>query len=392
MGHEMQNLLVISPEHYSFVKDQVEVMGPFFKNIYNLVRYNPFSEISTVMPINSLKIYRHRYLINKTRTPDNVKVFSTPVFYAPIERHYKNLGDKHYRSVEKTLKNEKISFDLIHSHFLWSSGHVGAKLKERYSVPHVVTAHGYDIYSLPFKDFSWKKKIESVLNSADATITVSNQNFELIKKLDVDTPVRVIPNGFRRDLFYPMDMAECRRILRLPRDGSILVTVGNLEAVKGHRYLIEAIGKVVRERKDVLCVFIGSGKEQNALKKQIRAAGLENHFFLAGSRSHEEIPRWMNACDLFVLSSLNEGNPTVMFESLGCGKPFVGTKVGGIPDIISSDKYGLLAEPADVDDIANKILMALERKWSQESIVDYAKKYTWDNICKDIINTYSPLL
>ena len=384
----MQNLLVISPEHYSFVKDQLEVLAPDFIYIYNLVRYNPFSEISSIIPLHSLRNYRLCHLINKTSTPQNVKVLSTPVLYAPIERHYRSLGNKQYRSVEKTIKKEKISFDYIHSHFLWSSGYVGAKLKERYSVPHVVTAHGFDIYSLPFKDATWKKRIEYVLNSADAIITVSNKNLEYIKKLDVNTPVRVIPNGFKSDLFYPMDMAECRRILGLPHDRSILLSVGNLEPVKGHRYLVEAIREVVREINDVLCVIIGSGKEYRALKRQIKMAGLDKQFLLLGGKPHEEIPLWINACDLLVLSSLNEGNPTVMFETLGCGKPFVGTTVGGVPEVIASKDYGLLVEPGNIEDLTKAILEGLYQTWDQEKILAYAEQYSWANITKEIKEVY----
>lgn len=84
----------------------------------------------------------------------------------------------------------------------------------------------------------------------------------------------------------------------------------------------------------------------------------------------------MNACDLFVLPSLSEGNPTVMFECLGCGKPFIGTKVGGIPEIIVSDDYGLLCEPANSEDLAEKILIALDKEWDEEKIRNYAKQFT----------------
>jgi len=78
---------------------------------------------------------------------------------------------------------------------------------------------------------------------------------------------------------------------------------------------------------------------------------------------------WINAADIFVLPSLGEGNPTIMFECLGCGKPFVGTTVGGVPEVITSDDYGLLVEPADPKDLARKILMALGREWDREAIL-----------------------
>jgi len=100
----------------------------------------------------------------------------------------------------------------------------------------------------------------------------------------------------------------------------------------------------------------------------------------------------MNACDLFVLPSLNEGNPTVLPEALGCGKPFVGTRVGGVPEVISSDDYGLLVEPADAEDLAEKILAALNREWDREAILRYAQQFTWENIAKEIMGVYEQVL
>ena len=100
----------------------------------------------------------------------------------------------------------------------------------------------------------------------------------------------------------------------------------------------------------------------------------------------------MNACDLFVLPSLNEGNPTVLPEALGCGKPFVGTKVGGVPEVITSDESGLLVEPADPEDLAGRILIALDREWDREKILTYAERYTWENIAKEIMGVYEQIL
>ena len=100
----------------------------------------------------------------------------------------------------------------------------------------------------------------------------------------------------------------------------------------------------------------------------------------------------MNAADLFVLPSLREGNPTVMFEALGAGLPFIGTKVGGIPEIISSEEYGFLVEPANPDDLAEKILIALYKSWDNKKIKKYAEQFTWENIAKRIINVYKEVL
>ena len=232
---------------------------------------------------------------------------------------------------------------MIHAHHTWTAGYAGARLKEKCDIPLVITGHGYDVYSLPFKDDEWQEKIKYVLNTADHIITVSQSNLTCIKKLDVSTPVTVIPNGFRSDLFYPRNSSECRRALNLPQDRRIILTVGNLEAIKGQKYLVEAIQRIVQERKDILCVIVGAGKLRPILKRQIRELGLENYIILTGGKPHDEIPLWMNACDLFVLPSLRESFGVVQIEALACGKPVVATRNGGSEEIIISDEHGLLS-------------------------------------------------
>ena len=80
-----------------------------------------------------------------------------------------------------------------------------------------------------------------------------------------------------------------------------------------------------------------------------------------------------------------------MFEALSCGKPFVGTRVGGVPEIITSDIYGLLVEPADSLDLSQKILLALDLQWDREKILEYAERFTWENISKEIMTLYKEI-
>ena len=141
---------------------------------------------------------------------------------------------------------------------------------------------------------------------------------------------------------YDSDRNSIRHKLYLYTDAKIIVSVGNLLEVKGQRYLVEAMSQIVKNRSDVFCYIIGSGALELELQQQIDSLGLKDRVILTGPKPHSEIPMWMNACDIFVLPSLNEGNPTVLFECLGCGKPFVGTRVGGIPEIVISDDYGFL--------------------------------------------------
>jgi len=385
----IRNVLFLMNNYHVGLKDCIDISAPWYTQGYVIFRYNIISEISTILPLKSLEPYRKSELMDLRNKPQNLTIFPTGLFYLPTDNQYKKLGALFYRAARKKIMKNKLDFDIVHSHFLWPQGYAGARFKEEYGVPFVVTAHGYDIYSLPFKDEEWKKKIEDVLNTADHIITVSQSNLSCIKKLNTSSPVTVIPNGFRSDHFFPRDTSACRKMLNLPQDKKIILTVGIFEAVKGHKYLIEAMHAIISERKDVLCVIVGGGGLRTALERQVHALGLEDNVRLVDKKHHDEIPFWMNACDLFVLPSLNEGNPIVMFEALGCGKPFIGTKVGGVPEVISSDKYGLLVRPGDPGELAEKILMALDREWNREEILTYADQFTWENIVKEIMRVYT---
>jgi len=381
-------LLVVCDAYRNFQKDSIDCVSSSFKNVFVTIRYNPIAAVSNYITVPSLKVHTLASKIDIRDKPLNVHLYPTPIFYLPTNSQYKKLGEKYYNEVIKVIKKKDLQFDIVHSHFIWSAGYVGAKLKEEYNVPFVVTAHGYDIYDLPFKDYEWRSKIEYVLDSADAIITVSKSNLEYIKKLNVKTPVTVLPNGYREKLFHPIDKHECRKLLGLPTGKKIVLSVGNLEDVKGHKYLVEAMEYIVQKRKDVICLIVGNGKLEKMLKKQIKLAGLLDYVKLVGAKPHSEIPLWMNACDCFALPSLNEGNPTVMFECLGCGKPFIGTNVGGIPEIIISNDYGLLCKPARSRELAKNLLFGLNCNWNTDFITEYSSQFCWSVISEKICKIY----
>ncbi|MBA2869076.1 glycosyltransferase [Methanococcus maripaludis] len=388
----LKNILFITHSYNSFQKDPINEMSKYFENVEVLVRSNPIAEIANYIPIHSLDRFKLSAKIDKKDSPSNVSICSTPIVYAPIDLEYKKLGERHFKEVEKSLKKNNIKFDIVHSHFTWSAGYVGAKLKEKYDIPFIVTAHGYDIYHLPFKDEDWKKRIEYVLNSADHIITVSNNNLECIKKLDVKTPVSVIPNGYNNKIFYPMNKLDCRSKLGIPSNKKIIVSVGNLAEIKGHKYLISALSEVIKTKKDVYCYIVGEGALKNKLQKQIDKLNLNDNVKLVGAKPHDEIPIWMNAADLFVLPSLKESFGVVTVEALACGKPVVSTYNGGSEEILISENYGLLCEPKNPEKLAENILNAIKKDWDNENISNYSKEFTWDRISKQILNAYKNVL
>lgn len=383
---KLKNLLVISSDFPD--KDDTYIGNIFVKEQIRYIK-NHFENVYVISPV-AYGVERFRNTSYENYEFDNVQVYfpkylNVPLFYFYGRNSWVSLE---VNSVLKLINSENIDFDLIHAHFTWPSGVVAVELKKHFNVPVIISEHTSTTFqkSVDKKDGvfinTWRK--------CDAIIRVRQRDISLFENLGISkNKVFHIPNGFNNSSFFRYETFECRKKLNLPDNKKIILNVGNLYSeVKGHKYLIEAIGEIIKHREDILCVIIGGGKLEPNIRKQIDDLGLENHVILVGSKPHEDIPLWINACDVFVLPSLNEGNPTVMFECLGCNKPFIGTKVGGIPEVITSDDYGLLVEPANAQDLAKQIEIALNKNWDKEKISNYAKQYRWENIASQIVNIY----
>jgi len=387
------NILYIVHNYTNFQKDPIEEAARYFKKVYVLVRYKPISRIAKYIPIKWINKYKDSQIIDTWKTPNNVEVIRTPVWYLPFGIFYKMLGESHFRAAERVIKKRQIRFDLIHSHFIWSSGYVGMKLKEKYHVPLVVTGHGYDVYQLPFKDEWWGSKTTRIINSANKVITVSETNKINLMKLGINPSIiLVLINGYDSNKFYSIEKDNSRKLLGIERDKKIFLTIGNLEIVKGHEYFIRALKLLVNEFPNIYLFVIGSGRLFAKTKDLIRSLGLERNIYLLGFIRHEEVNKWINACDVFVLPSLNEGSPTVMFEALGCGKPIISTKVGGIPEIINSSDYGLLVEKGNIEELANALKKSLGKSWDYEEIEKYGKQFAIKNTVNKLSRLYKELL
>ncbi len=236
----------------------------------------------------------------------------------------------------------------------------------------------------------YKPFFNFVLKNIDTMILVSNKQKEFISKTfpKYSNKLVVIPNGYDSAFFFPRDTSECRSALSIPMNKKVIFNISNLIDIKGHKYLIEAIGNIAKTRSDIYCIIAGKGYLLETLEQQIKDSKLEDYIKLVGWIPDNEIPIYINTSDFFVLPSLGEGNPIVMFEAIGCGKPFIGTKVGGVPEIIASEDYGLLCEPASSEELEKTIMSALNKNWDTLKIKKYAESFTWKNIAKTTKTIY----
>jgi len=379
-----QNLLIVASAYPG--RDE-SLMGLFIKyQVAELKQY--FKKVIIIAPVFRSFGFLKKDRICHDYTYDNVEVYYPRCIYVPLFWLSKILIDNRLQVVERTIEEHHLHFDLIHAHFTWPSGYIGVRLKEKYGKPVVTTIH---------ENGDWFDQevrmdhplINTAWSGADALIRVNKKDVPVLKRYNEQ--VYSIPNGFS-PAFHPIDTAVARERLDLPQDAKIIFTLGNLITRKGFNYLIDAMERVCSQRDDVLCFIGGAGPEKRSLERQIDRLRLGERVKLLGSVPGDQLTLWMNACDLFVLPSLSESFGVVQIEALACGKPVVSARNRGSEEVILSDDYGLLVEPADPGDLAEKILVALEREWDREAILAYAERYTWENVAKEIVGVYTQIL
>ena len=160
---------------------------------------------------------------------------------------------------------------------------------------------------------------------------------------------------------------------------------------KGVEYLIRAVKIVLKKDKNVLCCIIGGGYLEEYLKKLTSDSELNDYIRFLGVKRNKEVIPYTNASDILVLPSLNEGLPVVLCEALACGKPVVATNVAGTPELVSKD-IGYLVKPKDANDLAEKILLALNKKWKKEKLLKRAKEFSVTRAVKKLMGVYKSLL
>jgi len=380
-GLKDQTLLILAPSYPN--EDGSFITGIFVKHqVAEIKQY--FKKVMVIAPV--LRSFGHlkKDRLCKDYSYDNVEVYYPRCFYIPILWLSKIVIDNRLQVVERCIERHHLQFDLIHAHFAWPSGYIGVRLKEKYGKPVITTIHENG------ERFDREVEMDHPLintawSGANALIRVNKKDVPVLQ--GYNTCVYTIPNGFS-PAFHPIDRSVAREQLDLPRDAKIVFTLGNLIKRKGFNYLIDAMERVCDHRDDLFCFIGGTGPERENLHGQIDRLNLGEQVKLLGPVPGEILPFWMNAADLFVLPSLSESFGVVQIEALACGKPVVSARNRGSEEVITSEEHGLLVEPSNSDDLAEKILVALDREWDREVIVRYADRYTWENIVKEIIDVY----
>ena len=272
-----------------------------------------------------------------------------------------------YLGALKILKfARKENVDILHSHGYKGNILFGLMPKKIRRVPMVTTIHGWTSTGNGFSRMRLYEWLDSKsLKFIDAVVLVSNamKSHPRLRYLN-QSRVHVIHNGIpipdsqfdnstNQQLNNSTNQRLDQSLINFCSHGFTIGSIGRLSIEKGYKYLIEALAILIKKGIDARLVIMGEGYERSCLENLTRELGLSEKVLLPGyiDKANLYIPFF----DVFVISSLTEGLSITLLEAMQSRTPIVGSRVGGIPDVLDESRAGLLVNPSSPDAIADAV-------------------------------------
>jgi D-inositol-3-phosphate glycosyltransferase len=309
------------------------------------------------------------------------------------------------------IRRKGQSYRLIHAHFFMSAL-VASKLRKVLGIPFVVTFHalgkvrikhqgGADRF--PRERFAIE---EGIMRDAARVIAECPQD-----RLDMrehygadDARMSIIPCGFNPTEFYPMDREEACRVLDLDPNRRYLLQLGRMVPRKGVETVIRGFARFLRtaNRDDMdLLIVGGESKDPDPVRTPelgrlmgiAREEGVAERVIFTGQRDRDMLKYYYNAAEIFASTPWYEPFGITPLESMACGTPVIGARVGGIQYTVVHNQTGLLIPPKDPLAFAGALtrLMnnaALREQMGRQAIERVNRHFTWATVADQLEAVY----
>ena len=281
--------------------------------------------------------------------------------------------------------------DVVHVGKVFPEGYVARIMRKLTGTPYVVYAHGEDV-TIYANDPAYRSRLPTIYNAAAAVI--ANSDFtrnELIKVgVHPELIVKISP-GVDPSVFAPAK-ADQQLISDYDLDGKfVLLSVGRLTKRKGHDYVLQALPAVLERFPNVVYVIVSTGAEEENLKRMAAKLGVEESVRFVGEVSYQQLPRFFNTSDLFVLANRSlptgdvEGFGIVFVEAGACEIPVIAGDSGGTADPVRHGVNGLRIDASDPANIENAILTLVDNphkrmQMGREGRRIVEQEYSWERV------------
>lgn len=268
----------------------------------------------------------------------------------------------------------------------------GARAARAAGVPAVVqTQHQPWLHSSPARRVPFFRGLQEV----DHLIAVSEALSRTYERIGVAPgQITTVPNGVGVRRHQP-DRLAARRSLGLAPDQPVVMTVGRLAPMKGHRDLIDAAPALLDRFPDLAVLIVGDGPLRDQSTRQITELGVGDCVRLLGHRP--DARQLLDAADVFVLPSLHEGMPLVALEAMEASLPVVATRVIGSEEVVADRETGLLVPAHDPPALARALTEVLDdpvlrTRFGRAGRVRYLENFTRRRQAGDTLAVYAKVL
>lgn len=176
------------------------------------------------------------------------------------------------------------------------------------------------------------------------------------------------------------------------------VVIGALCALRPEKrldLLLDAFAQVTNDLPGLRLLVVGSGPMLGALQEQCRRLNLQDFCHFEPSKT--DVAEWLRSIDIFVMSSESESFPNALLEAMACGCCVVGSRVGGVPELITPERNGLLFEPRSVPDLVTAFRQLirdsqLRRRLAHEAVRTAREEFPMEAVVARMQNLYLTLL
>jgi glycosyltransferase involved in cell wall biosynthesis len=258
-------------------------------------------------------------------------------------------------------------------------------IKKIWNIPYIYTSHGY-----PVPEFvNFKKKIPRIFESiclkysskfADSHITISKYNKNKLQE-KYDIIPEVIYHGMNREMFkLDSNIRDAtRKKIEVEDEQFLVLFVGAFIQVKNVFTLIESIPYVTKKHHNARFLLIGGGELYDQVIEKIKKMKIEKYILVKKFIPPPHLYNYYYAADCFVLPSIVENFGLVLLEAMNCKLPIIASNNGACPEVVGN--AGLLFDPRNSKDLANKIMEIIENKETHKELkqngLQRAEYFTW---------------
>jgi len=234
--------------------------------------------------------------------------------------------------------------------------------------------------------FTVAQLLESAVFKAADLIIVLNPRLErCVTARGIDQgKVKVVPNWVDTSRFNPReDGSTIREAYSLKK--IVLLYVGRLHPVKNLEIAVGAVSKLVEVNPNLSFLIVGEGPQKQKLQELALELKISEHVVFAGTIAHQELPKFYAAANIFIIPSIEEGQPKAVLEALASGKPIVATSVPGLKELIIGGENGILVPLNDSDALADAVKAILSSRTLSERLSENAREYALNHFSREAI-------